>query len=49
MQLPGPIEPGSVNSQLSDRELFARALQEGWQNELEDVPWLGIPGSGLKG
>ena len=41
VELPGPLKPANVDMGQSDRELFCHQLQEeGWGDELEDVPRL---------
>ena len=40
VNLPGPREPGVVNSDMSDRELFVQAREREEQDELAMVPEL---------
>ena len=39
VELPGPRSTVDVDPRLSDRELFVKELREGWDKELDDVPW----------
>ena len=46
VELPGPRSTVDVDPRLSDRELFVKQLREGWEKELDDVPWCWFVGSG---